>query len=149
MVEESHAPRSSWREFLGPRDWLNWVGFAVVRALALLPLPVIWLAGSALGELLCLSLPRRRRIAATNLRACFPELSSSALARLTRANFRAFARTVLLTPVIWWGSPRRLARTVRHRHREHYDQALAAGRSVILLAPHFTGLEAGGVSRSG
>src|SRR4030065_286499 len=46
--------------------------------------------------------------------------------------------------IAWWGSPARLKRLVRFRGREHYDQALAQGRRVMLLAPHFVGLEMAG-----
>jgi Kdo2-lipid IVA lauroyltransferase/acyltransferase len=134
-----------WTDFLGPRDWLNWLGLLVLRGVALLPLPLIALIGAGLGELLHLTMPRRRHIASTNIRACFPELSPSEQRKLVRAHFRSFTQAALATPISWWGSERRMKRLVRTPGIEHFQSALAAKKPVILLVAHFVAIEVAGM----
>jgi len=50
-------------------------------------------------------------------------------------------QTLLDNGIAWWASKRRLKRLFRIRGREHYDRALARGQNIILLVPHFLGLE--------
>jgi KDO2-lipid IV(A) lauroyltransferase len=90
----------------------------------------------------------RRHIVRVNLARCFPELSPLASRRMARAHFRALAQSLLDIGSAWWGSPRRLKRRVRWRGREHYECAVAQGRHVILLVPHFVGIEIGGLRLS-
>jgi len=80
-------------------------------------------------------------VARRNLARCFPALTAARRERLVRGHFRALGQTLLDNGIAWWGSRRRLRRLVRLRGREHYDRALARGRNVILLVPHFLGLE--------
>lgn len=101
--------------------------------------------GSVLGFLAMGMQTKKRRIARRNIDRCFPELSERERARLVRAHFSAASATFLTSSLFWWGSPARLRRLIRFQGREHYDRSLAAGRPVILLAPHFVTLEAAGV----
>ncbi len=145
MPDDRRPREYRWQDFLGPRDWPNWLALAFLRAVAALPLPLIWLAGAALGELLYVLMPRRRRIAATNIRACFPELDPAAQKKLARAHFRAFAQAALATPIAWWGSEARMKRLVRTPGKEHFERALAAKKPVILLVAHFVAIEVAGM----
>jgi Kdo2-lipid IVA lauroyltransferase/acyltransferase len=131
-----------------PRHWPTWLGVGVLRLIALLPMPLIALLGSGLGMLLYAVHAERRRITLLNLSRCFPELSTRQHRALARAHFRGFAQAALDIGIAWWSRPRRLMRLVRFRQREHYDQALRDGRKIILLAPHFLGLEIGGMRLS-
>jgi Kdo2-lipid IVA lauroyltransferase/acyltransferase len=134
------------RDFLHPRYWPDWLALAFLRTVALLPLPLIWMIGGALGTLLYYLMAGRRHIAATNIRACFPDLSPAEQRRLVRANFRAFVQASLATPIAWWGSKRRLQRLLRMPGKEHFDRALAAKRPVILLVAHFVAIELAGMA---
>jgi Kdo2-lipid IVA lauroyltransferase/acyltransferase len=108
-------------------------------------LPLPWLA--RLGEwggLLFHVLGReRRRITLINLALCFPELPEQARRRLARAHFRAVGRAVLDETVLWWSDRGRIEKLVRLDGLQHL--APLQGTPVILLAPHFLGLNAGGV----
>ena len=64
---------------------------------------------SACSPMLCI--PKRRRIARTNLRLCFPELTDAEREQLLRRHFRAFGRAILESGIAWWGSPERLRRS--------------------------------------
>jgi KDO2-lipid IV(A) lauroyltransferase len=134
--------------FCGPRFWLTWIGLGLLRSFSLLPMRATWLIGSVLGELLHLLAASRRHIVRVNIARCFPELSRSESRALARAHFRALARSLLDIGIAWWGSPQRLKRCVHWRGREHYERAVAQGRHVILLVPHFVGIEIGGVRLS-
>ncbi len=115
---------------------------------SLLPLPFISLLGSLAGTLLYYLHAGRRRVALINIQRCFPHLSHKRQAQIVRRHFRAFGQTLFDLGVAWWASERRISRLVRFRGREHYDQALAKKRNVILLTPHFLGLEIAGIRLS-
>lgn len=134
-----------WRDFLAPRYWPDWLALLFLRGVALLPLPLIWLVGGTIGEFLYVVMARRRHIATTNIRACFPELSATDQQHLVRAHFRAFTQAAFATPIAWWGSEARMKRLVRTPGKEHMERALAAKRPVILLVAHFVAIEVAGM----
>jgi KDO2-lipid IV(A) lauroyltransferase len=133
------------RDFAHPRYWLDWLALGFLRTVALLPLPLIWLIGGVLGTLLYYLMAGRRHIAATNIRACFPELSPVQQRRLVRAHFRVFVQAALATPISWWGSEKRMKRLVRTPGKQYFDRALAAKKPVILLVAHFVAIEVAGM----
>ena len=106
-------------------------------------LPLAWLAalGRVFGNLLYLFSKERRHIALTNLRLCFPEKTEAERVALAKRHFAAFGRSFLERGLLWWSSPERLRRMVRIEGRQHLDAL--AGRPVILLVPHFVGLDMG------
>jgi KDO2-lipid IV(A) lauroyltransferase len=111
-----------------------------------LPVPAIRALGAGLGRLLTLVGRSRRRVADTNFRLCFPELDAAARDALVRATFICFAQSVLDRAVLWHGSEARLREFVRVEGEEHLQPCL--GKPLIILAPHFAGMEAGGTRLS-
>jgi KDO2-lipid IV(A) lauroyltransferase len=107
-----------------------------------LPLPALRGLGWGLGRLLYMLGRERRNVALTNLRLCFPERSEAEREDLARRHFVAFARAVLDRTLGWWASKERLERIIRIHGVEHLLDS--EGRPVILLSPHFVGLDAGG-----
>lgn len=134
--------------YLHPRYWPSWFGFGLLRLVSLLPLPVIALLGSALGTLVFHLMKSRRKIAVQNLVACFPEVEEAQHQHTAKRCFQLIAITTLNMGVNWWASPQRLERLVRFEGKEHYDQAIADGRNIILLAPHAIALEMAGLMLS-
>ncbi len=130
---------------LAPKYWMTWTGMFVLWQLTFAPQRLRVALGSVIGGLMLRVLTKKRRVAARNIECCFPELSASERAQMVRAHFCAASATFLTSSLFWWGSPSRLSRLVRYRNREFYDRVLAAGRPVILLAPHFVTLEVAGV----
>lgn len=108
--------------------------------LRLLPMPAIVLAGDTLGAILFWLVPERRRVTRINLEKCFPRMPSHARERLARAHFRAFGRSFVELGIWWWSSRRRIEALVSVEGMEHLRAH--EGRPLILLAPHFIGLEA-------
>jgi KDO2-lipid IV(A) lauroyltransferase len=111
-----------------------------------LPLRMLAAAGSGLGAALFWLIPERRRVVRVNLALCFPKRSAEERERLAKAHFRAFGRSFLEHALLWWLPPERLRALVRVEGIEHLE-ALGT-RPVILLAPHFVGLDAGGLRLS-
>jgi KDO2-lipid IV(A) lauroyltransferase len=115
-----------------------------LKILALLPMLLLALFGSMLGQLSYVFDRRRHAIVRRNLEACFPDMTRRARRRLARRNFRALARATLCSIAIaWFNSEVRLRHCVVVRGAHRYRAALRNGRPVILMAPHFIGLEIG------
>jgi KDO2-lipid IV(A) lauroyltransferase len=119
------------------------LGLGVIWLLHWLPLSVLAALGRAAGRLLYLLAGERRRVVLTNLRLCFPELSDDERVRLARNHFAVFARSLLEHGILWWGSRERVLRMIRVDGLEHWQAV--ANRPVIFLAPHFVGLDMGGI----
>lgn len=98
---------------------------------------------TVLGDMLWLVVVHRRRIAYANLRACFPEMPESERVALTRRLFRKMARGVLDYGVLWNASRQDLGAFVRVEGLGHLLERGA--QPLIMLAPHFVGLDAGGI----
>jgi len=115
--------------------WLaHWLPF---RALAAI--------GNAIGAVVFWLIPERRRVTRINLQKCFPSMSDEQREKLARAAFKAFCRGFVDRGVLWWAPPERIKRMVRIEGIEHLD---AAGARVVVLGPHFAGVEAGGIRLS-
>jgi KDO2-lipid IV(A) lauroyltransferase len=114
--------------------WLLW-RLLPVRGLA-------WL-GERLGELVYPLAGERRRVGDINLRLCFPSLTEAERTTLLKAHFRALGRASLLETVSWWGDRAEVERLTRLDGLEHLRPHL--GKPLIWLAPHFLGLNIGGV----
>ncbi|WP_427852539.1 lauroyl acyltransferase [Stenotrophomonas acidaminiphila] len=82
---------------------------------------------------------RESRVTRRNLELAYPALSAPQRARLHRDILRTTARQALETLYLWTHDPaRNLATHLRERHGQAlYDAALAAGRGVIVVAPHY------------
>ena len=107
-----------------------------------LPFRVLVWIGNALGTLLYPLAAERRRIAAINLKLCFPELSDAERTRLVRDHFKMYARGLIERTVLWWSSAKRINSLIRVEGVEHFDAI--KGKPAILLVPHFVGMDAGG-----
>jgi KDO2-lipid IV(A) lauroyltransferase len=99
--------------------------------------------GRAIGELLWFLIRPRRRVTLANLRACFPQMPEQERRALGRRLFRNIARSVLDHSVLWRGSREAVEQLVRVTGVENLSNP--AHRPLILLAPHFAGLDAGGL----
>ncbi len=111
-----------------------------------LPLPVLRAIGWGLGRVLFALGRERRNVALVNLRLCFPEKSEQERVGLARQNFVAFSRAVIDRSLGWWASRDRLERIIRITGVEHLTRS--DGKPIILLSPHFVGLDAGGTRTS-
>lgn len=104
-----------------------------------LPLPQLAALGRGLGRLLFRFGKRRRHIALTNLRLCFPDLTEAERVERARRHFAAFGRSFLERGLLWWAPEARIRSLVQVNGREHIDAL--RDRPMILLVPHFVGLD--------
>lgn len=119
------------------------LGLALVWLLHWLPLPLLAAAGRGTGLLLYALARERRRVVLANLALCFPELGDDARAALARRHFAAFGRSLLEHGILWWSRRERVLELVRIEGLEHWQAV--RDRPVIWLAPHFVGLDMGGI----
>lgn len=130
--------------FWQPRFWPLWLGIALLRLAALVPYPVLLWLGRALGNLLRWTLARRRRVAAVNLRLCFPGAGERQREVWLREHFHSLGMAVFDLALALWAPPARIARLVHVTGLEHITAARADGAGVVLLTGHFPAAELGG-----
>ncbi len=115
---------------------------ALLRRLSALSYPTLRRLGEWSGLLLYWVVVPRRRIARTNLRLCFPEIPEAERRRILKAHFQYFMRSFLDRFILWYQPADRIRDLVRVQGEEHLTGI--GSRPVILLAPHFVGMDAGG-----
>jgi KDO2-lipid IV(A) lauroyltransferase len=117
---------------------------ALLWLLHWLPLPVLGRIGNAVGSLMYYAIPKRRKIALTNLRLCMPELEEAARVAIAKRHFQSYSRSILERSLIWWAPIPRLRRLI---HIEpSVPQAEMEAGPTILLCPHFVCLDVAGVA---
>jgi KDO2-lipid IV(A) lauroyltransferase len=109
-----------------------------------LPLPLLGRFGEAVGSLMYVLIPKRRKIALTNLRLCLPELSEKERRAIAHKHFQDYARSIFERSLLWWAPIPRLRRLI---HIEPaVPQAEMESGPTILLCPHFVCLDVAGVA---
>jgi len=98
--------------------------------------------GRALGWLSMRLLRSRVHIVRTNLALCFPDQSEQERERWTRRHFHLLAQSVVDRGLCWFGTPEAIRETIALNGFEHLENALHDQRRILLLAPHFIGLDA-------
>ncbi len=97
-----------------------------------------------IGWLMLKLASRRRVIAATNLKICFPEKSEEERNELLKENFRLTVLGLIETAAVWFSDLKSRKKHSKIIGRENLDKALEKGKGVILLSFHMTTLEVGG-----
>jgi len=131
-----------------PAYWPTWLGLGIMRVITFLPMRVIWLLGTLLGAWISFIPSKLRTVVRVNIGLCFSEIGTEGRRRLERRHFRALGVSLLCYGLAWWSSAARLRRLVKVRDRHYYDDAIAAGKSIILMAPHFLALDVCGIKLS-
>ncbi len=106
-------------------------------------LPPRWVAavGHGLGSLLFHW--GRRRVTLINLKLCFPDKSDAEREHIARGVFRNLGRSTLELGRLWY-APVELALNDIKLVDRHYMDEWRGKTPVIVLAPHFVGLDIGG-----
>jgi lauroyl-KDO2-lipid IV(A) myristoyltransferase len=142
-MNASHRPVFQ-RRFLRPRYWPIWFVMLPSLVLAFVPVRLRAVLGDGAGWLLYRIDSRAGRIARKNLSLCYPQLEDMQRNRLLKAHFRIAAHILL-------GYGQLLARSADHLRKqfdikglENIEQAVNAGKNIILLSPHFLAIEYAG-----
>ncbi|MEP7157207.1 MAG: lipid A biosynthesis lauroyl acyltransferase [Betaproteobacteria bacterium] len=106
-------------------------------------LPPSWVGaiGRGLGTLLFHW--GRRRVTLINLKKCFPEKSDEELQRIGRGVFQNLGRATLELGRLWYAPVDLALKEVKLVDR-HYMDEWRGKKPIIVLAPHFVGLDIGG-----
>ena len=120
------------------------VGF--MRLLSFMPLRFIRAVGHFLGWLLWAMMKSRKHIVQTNLRLCFPEKPIEEIKQLARAHFVQFAQSLLDRAWLWHAPLSVVESRLKWVGTPDAFSQLAADTPKIILAPHFVGLDAGGLA---
>ncbi|SAI51518.1 acyltransferase [Bordetella ansorpii] len=99
-------------------------------------------AGRALTWVAMRLAGRRAGIVRRNLQLCFPDQPETVREQWLRDHFRALCQSIVDRGLLWYGDPAVIRDTVSLQGEEQIPELRAQGRPVILLAPHFTSLDA-------
>ena len=89
--------------------------------------------------------PKRRKVALTNLKLCFPQWDDEKREQVAKRCFFRLARAALDHSVLWKGSAEQV------RNFVSFDEGVIErivnmdNRPLIVIAPHFAGLDASGI----
>ena len=119
----------------------TWLGVLVLWLVHFLPMKWIGAIGAALGSILYRF--GRGRVTRVNLELCFPEMSERERHDLGLRHFRMLGRNAVELSIMVWGSEKQLLDLIHVEGLEHLKAA--EGRPIIALAPHFIGLNMGGI----
>lgn len=143
-MKGSNAVAVGDKQLRTPKYWPLWLGLALWWSAAKLPYPLLLKVGKLLGTLLHRFVPRRRHIAETNIKLCFPEQTPEQQAKLVKESFHSAGISLLETGMCWWSKKERFQPLCHIEGLEHFDAAMAQGKGVLLLSAHVTSLEIGG-----
>ena len=117
------------------------IGIIFVYLLNLLPLSFIRFIGNILG-LLGYYFAKRKQVGLRNLTLCFPEMTDKDKQKIIKQHFKDLMTAGLEYSTVFYGSKEKIKQLVDidnlNELKKYYLQ-----RPVILLAPHFVGLELG------
>ncbi len=118
---------------------------AVVKSLRWMPMGGRKALADLIALIFWLVIPKRRHVTLTNLRLCFPQKTEAERRRIARSFYRKLMRAALDHGVLWSGTRDEVARLVRFENIETITDTVAAGEHLIVIAPHFVGLDAAGI----
>jgi KDO2-lipid IV(A) lauroyltransferase len=127
----------------GLRQWISRTGVGAMVLLARVPLPLMRAVGWLLGRLLHLLAVRRREVARTNWRRCFPALTEAQRRVAVRQHFVYFAQAWLDRAWLWHAPEA----VVRKRLTLTGEVSVLDGMEpTVIFAPHFVGMDAGWIA---
>ncbi len=125
------------------REGFIQAGLWIAASLARLPGPFRRRLEWGLGWVLFYMVTRRRQVALRNLALCLPSLSPEVRRDIARAHFACYARAFFDRFALGQCDAQTLAGWVEVVYAWRLEEL--KGQPVIVLAPHFLGLDAGGV----
>lgn len=116
-----------------------------MRLLILLPFGVQTRIGKFIGRLAVWLAPKKRHIAQTNLKLCFPDKTDAERRQILVDSFESAGIGLFESTMAWWASDKRIQPLLHSISGvEHIHQAQAQGKGVLLFIAHFTSLHMAG-----
>lgn len=120
----------------------GWLLISLFQALAKLPSGFRTALGWILAKLAPLVVPRRIKIVRRNLALCFADLPEHAREQMLQDHLRALTQTLVDRSVLWFGTPDAIKKLVTLKGFENLAYFVDRQLPVMMLAPHFVGLDA-------
>jgi len=130
-------------QYLHPRFWPMWFFIVVLRLVSFFPFSAQLFFGRILGRIFYKLSASRHHTVDTNLKLCFPEISSTERDRIKHKSYGNLGISLLEMAMCWWWKPEQLKPLVEIRGQEYIDQCISNNQGVILLTGHSTSLEIG------
>lgn len=98
--------------------------------------------GAILAALFPILARRRTHIVRRNLAVCFPDADLATLRLWEKQHIRLFTQSLVDRGLLWYGEPERIAQEIEMVGFEHLEPLIQQKLPVLMLAPHFIGLDA-------
>ena len=119
-----------------------WLLISLFQWLSSLSQPARLRIGARLTHLAPWLIRKRIKIISRNLELCFPDLSVAQRKSMQQEHLRALTQSFVDRSVFWFGSAQTIRSLISLNGHEQVPELLATHGSVMLLAPHFIGLDA-------
>ena len=106
-----------------------------------LPLGIQMIIGHFIGLLCYLFIPKRRKIAFSNINQCLNEKTISEKKQITKNHFISLGKSLIEMHLVWFGDQKKIYDKQKIIGLEYLTNSVAEGRGVILLSAHFATLE--------
>ncbi|WP_421705241.1 LpxL/LpxP family Kdo(2)-lipid IV(A) lauroyl/palmitoleoyl acyltransferase [Alloalcanivorax xenomutans] len=126
-----------------PRLWPTRVGLALFWLIGQLPWDLLLALGRGIGHLGWWLAKKRRHIALTNLRLCFPELSDTEREALARKVMVSTGEALMEMAGSFHNRRIDLGQRLSVTGLEHLEAARERGQGVLLLGMHFNSIDVG------
>lgn len=123
---------------------ITWLLLSIVYLISKLPMFMIRIFGIVLGTLGYYIVSGRRKVGLINLNLCFPQMSASEKRKIIRSHFQYLVTAVFEYGLVFYASRKRIQQIVRMKNVENLTRYYG-NKPVILLCPHFVGLDLGAI----
>ncbi len=127
---------------------LTSLGFIFIRLISYLPMSMLRLMGNCLGIIGYYCVSKRRNIGITNLTLCFPSMSIAEKKRIIKEHFKYLMVSALEYSVFFFASQDKIKQLVSFKN-SHYVTEYYKKQPIIILYPHFVGLDLGALRMTG
>ena len=126
-----------------PRLYPTWIGVGLFWLIGQLPWRLLQATGRGVGRLAWHLAKKRRHIAQTNMRLCFPELTPEEQDALAHRCVISTGEAILEMAGSFSNHRIDLDKRLVIKGMEHIERARADGKGVLLLGMHFNSLDVG------
>ncbi|CBL44471.1 Lipid A biosynthesis lauroyl acyltransferase [gamma proteobacterium HdN1] len=129
------------KSLYAPQYWPAWLGVAIFWLIGQLPWNSLLAIGRILGHGAWYLAKRRSHIAKTNIRLCFPGLSSKQQNKLARDSIISAGEAIVETAGTYFNHRVDLRKRLEIIGEHHLKDAQAQGSGIILLGMHFNSID--------
>ena len=120
--------------------WIAWV-----RSMKYVPMSIREGLARVAAFLLWVAIPKRRKVITTNLKLCFSQMPAKERKALARRVYVRLARAAIDHGTLWEADKEEIQKFVTFEGLENLLDNASEG-PVIVVAPHFAGLDAAGIA---